>query len=205
MQIQRYELGPIGANCYIYWSEKSHKGVMIDPGGKSDRMESYIRDNNIQIDKILLTHGHFDHISGLDEAKKLTWAKVYISKEDAGCLTSVNANISTLIGRPKTFDPADVLLHDGDVISVDDEHELKVILTPGHTPGGCCFYGDGVVFTGDTLFFTSVGRTDFPGGSYADIKKSLKRLMELDDETIVYPGHGEQTTIGFERTHNPFV
>ncbi|MDD2414635.1 MAG: MBL fold metallo-hydrolase [Eubacteriaceae bacterium] len=205
MQIRKFIVGPIGANCYVVWSEDSREGVMIDPGGASPQIEEYIKENHIHINKIVLTHGHFDHIGGLDEAKALTGAPVYIAKDDADCLTSSGKNISTMMGQAKTFEPADVLMKDGDVISIDDKHQLTVMLTPGHTPGGCCLIGKEVVFTGDTLFYTSIGRTDFPGGDYQAIIASVKKLMTLDEHLKVLPGHGENSEIGFERHNNPFI
>lgn len=207
LNIKKFPLGMIAANCYVVWSDESKKGVMIDPGGYSPALEAYIRDNRIAIDKILLTHGHYDHIGGLYEAIKLTGAKVYIHKDDADCLTSANANISVMFGMSASFDAADQFFKDGDVIDIADGYTLQVIHTPGHTPGGVCFYCEKakVLFSGDTLFCASIGRTDFPGGDYHILMDSLNRLMRLDDDVKVYPGHNADTDIGYERTHNPFI
>lgn len=209
MQIKKFMVGPLMANCYIVWDDKTpgdHQGFIVDPGGWTPQLEKHIADNHIVISKILLTHGHYDHISGLKQAKAYTGAKVYIHHDDAACLISPGRNISTMMGGAATFEPADVLLSDGDTVEPIDGFTLQVIHTPGHTPGGCCYYGGNVVFTGDTLFCGSVGRTDFPGGSYTDIIASVKRLYSLmGDDVVVLPGHGENSTIGYERKNNPFV
>jgi len=205
VQIQKFILGPMASNCYIVWPDGEKEGVIIDPGYDSKEITDFIAEKGLCIDKILLTHGHFDHIGGLEMVRKATKAPVYIYKDDAECLTSAGTNISTMVGQPMTFEPAEVLMKEGDEIAVGSSEKLKVIHTPGHTPGGCCFAGDKVVFTGDTLFQQSVGRSDFPGGDYYALMDSVKKLMALDDALIVLPGHGDNSTIGFERTHNPFV
>lgn len=204
MQIKKFMVGPLMANCYVVWSEDSSEGVIIDPGGWTPQIEDTIA--GLHISKILLTHGHFDHIGGLAQAKAATGAQVCIHQDDAACLASPGRNISNMMGGAATFDAADILLADGDTIAVAPGITFDVIHTPGHTPGGVCFYGEGVVFTGDTLFCGSVGRTDFPGGSFPEIVASVKKLYRrMGDDVIVLPGHGENSTIGFERKNNPFV
>lgn len=205
LEIQKYMVGPLMANCYIAWSQEDGQGVIIDPGGWRPEIAQFIADQAIGIKAILLTHGHFDHIGGLNEARALTGAPVYIHADDADCLNSPGKNIAALMGMTARFDPAEGLLRDGDDIVIGDHLKFKVIHTPGHTPGGVCFLSDDVIFTGDSLFYASIGRTDFPGGSYPQLIASVKKLMTLDDTLTVLPGHGENTTIGFERTHNPFI
>lgn len=205
MQIAQYTVGPMASNCYILWDEATKEGSVIDPGYPDRRVTDLIENEGLKITKILLTHGHFDHIGGLKEIRELTGAKVYIHKDDANCLSSPGANISTMVGTPMTFEDAEVLLSDGDRVEACPGEIFTVVHTPGHTPGGACFVGDRVMFSGDTLFYGSIGRTDFPGGDYGAIVKSLGRLMAYDDDMRVLTGHGEETTIGFERRNNPFV
>jgi hydroxyacylglutathione hydrolase len=206
LEIQKYMVGMLMANCYIAWSQADGQGVIIDPGGWRPEIAQFIADQGISIKAILLTHGHFDHIGGLNEARALTGAPVYIHEDDADCLSSPGKSIAALMGgMTARFEPAEGLLRDGDDIVIGDHLTFKVIHTPGHTPGGVCFLSDDVIFTGDSLFYASIGRTDFPGGSYPQLIASVKKLMTLDDALTVLPGHGENTTIGFERTHNPFI
>ncbi len=198
-------IGPLMANCYIVWSDSDHSGVMIDPGGWSDAIENDIQEEQIRIKKILLTHGHYDHIAGLINAVNYTEAKVYIHEQDAECLSSPGRNISLMMGQSKVFPSADIYLHGGEKIEVNSELVFSVLHTPGHTPGGVCYITNEMMFTGDTLFLGSVGRTDFPGGSYSEIIHSVKQLMTFPEDTVVYPGHGEKTTIRFEKMNNLYV
>lgn len=204
MRIEKLMVGPMGANCYIIWDEASQEAAIIDPGYPDQRVQQIIKNNHLKVDKIILTHGHIDHLLGLDEARALTGAAVYIHEEDASCLTSTAHNLSEMMGISKTFDPAEHTFKDGDVINVGS-HPLKVMHTPGHTVGSVCFLTGDTLFSGDTLFWSSIGRTDFPGGSYTTMMASLDKLMELPDETKVLSGHGENTTIGYERKANPFI
>ncbi len=206
MIIEKLTVGPMGVNCYIVWDEKTAKAAIIDPGYTDPRVAQTIKDNNLKVEKIILTHGHIDHLLGLDEARSLTDAEVYIHEADASCLTSAAHSLSDMMGLHKTFAPAEHTIKDGDVISVGGEY-LTVIHTPGHTVGSVCLLtekGD-TLFSGDTLFQSSIGRTDFPGGSYETIIKSLTRLMTLPDTTRVLTGHGEDTTIAYEKSSNPFI
>ena len=198
-------VGPLMANCYLVWSDSDHQGVIIDPGGWTKKIEKDIEDNQVQVKKILLTHGHYDHMAGLPQASAYTHADVCIHRDDADCLSSPGKNISLLMGQSAVFPAADELLKDGDKIEISPELSFSVIHTPGHTPGGACFLTNQEMFTGDTLFFGSVGRTDFQGGSYPDIIKSVKRLLTYPDDIVVYPGHGEKTSIKFEKMNNPYA
>ena len=205
LKIVKLTVGPMASNCYVAWDEKTKDGVIIDPGYDDPRIMQVAAENGVKIGKILLTHGHFDHIGGLNAVRSATGAKVYIYKDDAPMLTSAGMNLSTMVGNPMTCDPAEVTLVEGDKIKVSDDVEMTVIHTPGHTPGSCCFVADDVIFSGDTLFEGSIGRTDFPGGSYSDMMTSLDKLMAYDNDMKVLPGHGDNTDIAFERARNPFI
>ena len=153
---------------------------------------------------IVNTHGHVDHIVANRALKKRTGAEILIHRADGEMLIDARKNFSSMLAVPVTSPPADRLLEGGDVIQVGDL-ELKVAFTPGHSPGGISLLGDGMVFTGDTLFAGSIGRWDFPGASYNLLLASVRnKLLVLDDETVVYPGHGPATTIGEEKRYNPF-
>lgn len=197
-------VGSIGANCYLIGCEQTKEGAVIDPGDEGSRIVAKVKELGLNIKSIILTHGHIDHISGLDDVKKATSAQILIHREDAPMLVDGNRNLSHLMGTTRGYPPADVLLKDGDVIKVG-KLEFKVLHTPGHTKGGICLEIEGIIISGDTLFQGSIGRSDFPGGSHEVLINSIKtKLLPYPDETKVYPGHGPRTSIGFERVNNPF-
>lgn len=199
------EVGMIGTNCYIAVNEETNAGVVVDPGGDSDKILNVIKKHDIKIEAIFITHGHSDHIMGLDEVRKATGAKVYISKADEPMLKDADRNLSMFIGQNKTFAGADENFTDGQELVVAGI-KFKILATPGHTPGGVCILADNVVFCGDTVFAESIGRTDLPGGSYEDIIKSIKdKILPLADNVQLLPGHGPATTVGWERRRNPFL
>lgn len=205
MKIIKLEVGQLGANCYIVYCEKTLQGMVIDPGGDAEKILTILSRENITVTCIVNTHGHADHIAGNDELKVATGAPVLIHGEDAKMLVSAQGNLSTYIGNNLICQAADRLLTDGDRIVVG-EMQFQVLHTPGHTSGGICVYGNEVVFSGDTLFEQSIGRTDFPGGSHRQLMNSIKtKLFVLADDTVVLPGHGGNTTIGVERQTNPFI
>lgn len=205
MQIIKLEVGALGTNCYIVWCEQTKQAVVIDPGGDADSIMAQVRGEELTVKYIINTHGHADHIGAVAKIKQVTGAPVLIHAADADMLTSSLRNLSTYMGPGITCEPADRTIKEGDVINFGAEL-LTVLETPGHTPGGICLKGEGVVFSGDTLFAESIGRTDFPGGSYSQLIKHIQqKLMILPDDYTVYPGHGPETTIGWERKRNPFI
>ncbi|MCB2288972.1 MBL fold metallo-hydrolase [Clostridium sp. CS001] len=200
MEIRKVVAGIYGANCYIVMDKKTKEAVVIDPGGDVDDILKAIAAIDAKVKYILLTHGHVDHTSGVEELKSITNATVCMSKNDNDLITDGEHLFGPLIEGG-----ADKLLKQDDVIRVSDI-DVICIDTPGHTPGGMCFLIENYVFTGDTLFCGSIGRTDFSGGDFNTIITSIKsKLMSLPEETIVYPGHGSCSTINSEKLNNPFL
>ena len=205
MKILRLEVGSLGTNCYIAWCEDTRQAIVVDPGDDATRIMSAIHKENLTVKYIVNTHGHADHIGALTKVRQATGAPVLIHQADAAMLTSSTHNLSAYMGPGITCEPADRTIKEGDSITFGNA-TLVVLETPGHTPGGICLKGDGVVFSGDTLFAESIGRADFPGGSYSQLLQSIRqKLMSLPDDCVVYPGHGPETTIGWERKMNPFI
>ncbi|MCR4398990.1 MAG: MBL fold metallo-hydrolase [Firmicutes bacterium] len=205
MIVKMLPVGPLAANCVIVGCERTGRAIVIDPGAEGDRILSTARSLGLEIAAIVNTHGHADHIGANNQVKRATGAPVMIGEKDAEMLTSAAKNLSLLSGLAIRSDAADRLLREGDVVEVGDV-ALRVIETPGHTPGGISLVADDKVFTGDSLFAGSVGRTDLPGGSFEALMSSVNnKLLALGDEFEVYPGHGPATTIGKERISNPFV
>lgn len=204
MIIERLVVGPIEANCYIVADEKTKEGLVIDPGDDAPNILKRIAQLGLTIKYIVLTHSHFDHVSATAAVKKATGAKLMIHKDDA--VTLNDGILARLAGfnSQKVPEP-DALLKGWEDIAIGGLR-FTVLHVPGHSPGCIALYGQDVVFTGDTLFESSIGRTDLPGGNYDQIIDSINsRLMALDDDIKVYPGHGDATTIGFERQSNPFL
>lgn len=200
MEIKRVVAGIYGANCYIVMDKSTKEAAVIDPGGDVDDIIGAIEAMDAKVKYILLTHGHLDHTSGVDELKTITNAVVCISKADDDLITQGEHLFGPLIEGG-----ADKLLKQGDIIKISSL-EFTCIDTPGHTPGGMSFLIENCVFTGDTLFAGSIGRTDFSGGDFNTIINSIKlKLLSLPEGTIVYPGHGPNSTINNEKLGNPFL
>jgi glyoxylase-like metal-dependent hydrolase (beta-lactamase superfamily II) len=204
MIIHTLTVGPMQANCYLLECEETHSAIVIDPGDDAEEILDVLEKRKLNLGFIINTHGHIDHISANADLKKKTSAKLYIHRLDADMIVNPHKNLSSFIGRDISSPSADKILEDGDNLEVGTII-LKVIHTPGHSPGSICLLADESVFTGDLLFAGSIGRYDFPGSSYNQIMESLNKIMELDDNLVVYPGHGPATTIGEERDTNPFL
>lgn len=206
IRLRRFIVSPFETVCYLVSGDTSADALVIDPGDEADQIAEAIRTDGLNLCGIVNTHGHVDHIGANRVLKEQFDCPIMIHGLDAPMLTDPSANLSVLTGLPDVTSPtADRLLKDGDQIEAGDLRFL-VIHTPGHTPGGVCLYSEGVLFSGDTLFSGSVGRTDFPGGSPESLLQCImQKLLILPDDTVVYPGHGPETTIGTERRTNPWL
>lgn len=193
------------ANCYILKDEKSGEALVVDPGCYNNRLEALLKNEGISsLSYILLTHGHFDHISGVGDLQKNFGGKVAIHREDAICLENKDESLASKFHFSQNEARADITLSDGDELAFG-EYKIKVLHTPGHTKGSVCYIVDDIMLSGDTLFKCTVGRTDFPGGSYDEMMLSMKKLKALEGDYKVYPGHDVSTTLDFERRYNPYM
>lgn len=205
MKLYRMALGSLGTNCYIVNAETTNQCYIIDPGAEGESLVKALKDNEMKPLGVLLTHGHGDHIGGVQAIVDAFHIPIYIHKADEEFLTDPSLNLSAHMGLDIRVTGEVKLIKEDDVISWDGL-SFTVIETPGHTPGGVCFYGEGILLAGDTLFQNSVGRTDFPYSNFKDLEKGIKeKLYVLPDDTTVYPGHGPETSIGLEKQYNSFV
>jgi glyoxylase-like metal-dependent hydrolase (beta-lactamase superfamily II) len=192
-------------NCYLAYDKGAGEGVIIDPGDEADRIISEVNQIGFKPKMILLTHGHGDHIGAVETVKNKFNIPLLVGTGEEKLLTSAAQNFSAAYGTPISCPPADRTLNEGESVEFGSE-SLKVITTPGHSPGGICYHSNGILFCGDTLFYGSIGRTDFPGCSHEQLIKSIMdKLLILPDATVCYPGHGPSTTIGQERLSNPYL
>jgi hydroxyacylglutathione hydrolase len=204
MIIRSMQVGPLGANCYIIGCEETRHAAVIDPGGDADKILLALANDQLTLKAIINTHGHFDHVSANKALKKASGADLMIHPDDVPMLTHLAQGAAQWGMRSEDSPAPDRLLNEGDTIKVGTL-ELKVFHTPGHTPGGISLYTEKAVFVGDTLFAGSIGRTDFPGGDFNTLISSIHhKLFALPDDTTVYTGHMEPTTIGKEKRYNPF-
>jgi hydroxyacylglutathione hydrolase len=205
LQVEQLVVGPIMTNCYIVWDDQTKQGAIIDAGDEADIILSAVKKLGIEITHIFATHGHFDHVAAVAPLKRAFKAEFLAHKDDFFFIED-GENAARRWGFNIEPPPKpDRFIEDGDTIKVGG-CAFKVLHTPGHSPGGISFLHNAMVFVGDTLFQSNTGRTDLRMGSFEDLKKSIKtRLYNLPDDTIVYTGHGPNTTIGSEKRHNPFV
>lgn len=205
MFLEKIPAGVLAVNCYIIGDEKSSRAAVIDPGGDADKILQVLEDNGYELDYIILTHAHGDHIGGAQQLQDITKVPIYIHQDDLYILQDKSKNYSALMAMPGVEIHTDKLLKDGDSLPLGNE-TLNIIHTPGHSPGGICILVDNLLFTGDTLFSNSIGRTDLEGGDHEELIQSIKtKLFVLDDDILVLPGHGPASRIGIEKLTNRYV
>lgn len=206
IKIGRMVVGAVQTNCYFLQNTDTNEVLVIDPGDKGKKICEELTGRGLKIQAVLLTHGHFDHVMGVDEIRNLAGVSVYLGEHEEKLISNADLNVSAMFGTPYTT-KADVLVKDGEVLELAGM-KINVIHTPGHTCGGVCYYleEEGILICGDTLFLESVGRTDFPTSSSRELTESVhEKLFTLPDDVYVYPGHGPTTTIEHEKTNNPFL
>lgn len=206
LKIGRIVLGVCQTNCYFVYEEGKTEVIVFDPADKGDYIYNGLKEKGFSVAAILLTHGHFDHIWGLEKLRELSGARVYAYEGEREVCESPSLNVSKGAGRPCAV-KADVYVKDGEEITIAGM-TCRLIATPGHTQGSCCYYFENakILLSGDTLFQESVGRTDLPTGSMSTLVRSIReKLMPLPEDVKVYPGHGESTSIGYEKENNPFL
>lgn len=205
LKIGRLTMGICQTNCYFVYKEGSSEVIFFDPADQGEYIYNSLKERGFTVAGILLTHGHFDHIWGTNELRSLSGARIYAYEAEKALCEDAQTNVSDQVGRPYTVVP-DVYLKDGEEVTIAGI-TCKLISTPGHTVGSCCYYFEDakMLISGDTLFQESVGRTDFPTGSQSAIVRSIKeKLFVLPDDVKVYPGHGDVTSIGAEKQYNPY-
>jgi len=208
MILKQLTVGSMGVCCYIIGCAKTGRGAVVDPGGGEKKVLATVKDLGLTIDYILATHGHPDHVCGNRIIQEATGAKIVMHEDDAAFFFKKEIqNYFSMLGLEQS-PPVDITVKDGDILAIGDE-QVRIIHTPGHTPGGICLYNPPDLITGDTLFVGGIGRTDFPGGSHQQLIDSiLGRLMILPEDTIVWPGHGyggSRSTLGEEKRDNPYI
>ena len=207
MELKTVVVGPFEVNCYLYWDGASKDAVILDPGGDEDLIFEALDRAGVTPQAILLTHGHIDHIAAVGAVKEKLQIPLYVGQPDQTLLVNPSGFVSTFYSKPVHSPPADFLVTDEQLLTFGTI-ALRVLATPGHTPGGVCYLDEqrGALFCGDTLFYGSVGRTDLPGGSYDQLLESIRtKILTLPDEIVCLPGHGPETTVGAERNNNPFL
>ena len=207
MEIKRLIVGMVQTNCYIAVHPETKEAVIVDPGDEAARIEDALAQTGAKAKAILLTHGHFDHVTAMEELRRDLGVPVYACEQEQAVLADPDKNLSVQFQGGGLHLKADMLLKDGETFEAAG-YTFQMLHTPGHTVGGCCYYlpEDEALFCGDTLFCGSIGRTDLPTGSSRDLAHSIReKLMILPDETKLYPGHMDESTIGYEKEINPFI
>lgn len=205
-EVLRYIVGPVCTNCYLLVNHKTGELLVVDPGDQAQLIEKQIEKTGAKPVAILLTHGHFDHAGAAEELADKYQISIYAHEAEKETLEDPGRNLCGMIGEHKVYH-ADIFVKDEEVLNLAG-FSIRVFFTPGHTIGGCCYYiaDEKILFSGDTLFQESVGRTDFPRGSASDLIRAIReKLMPLPDDVTVYTGHDESTLIGYERMHNPYL
>ncbi len=206
LKIEQYVVGSVSTNCYFAINDNTKEVLIIDPGASAKKLAEKVHDGGLKPAAILLTHGHFDHAGAAEELAELLDVEIYAHEAEKETLENPSLNLSGWEGKHDVYH-ADAYVKDEQELDLAGFH-IRVLFTPGHTVGGCCYYFpyQNTLFSGDALFQSSIGRTDFPKGSAAQLVRAIQeKLMPLPDETAVYTGHGEETTIGLERMYNPFL
>lgn len=206
IKLDGFVLGSVSTNCYFIYREGSSEAVVFDPADNGKELFDILKEKGFTVAGICLTHGHYDHIYGVAKLRQLSHCEIYASEKEEKLLSDERLNCSAATGRIATCTP-DHLLKDDEVFTLGGI-DIKMLSTPGHTEGSCCYYIEeaGILISGDTLFENSVGRCDLPTGSTSALVRSVKeKLFVLPDDTVVYPGHGYHTTIGDEKKYNPFL
>ena len=203
-EVLRYIVGPVCTNCYLLVNHKTGELLVVDPGDQAQLIEKQIEKTGAKPVAILLTHGHFDHAGAAEELADKYQISIYAHEAERETLEDPGLNLCGMIGEHKVYH-ADIFVKDEEVLNLAG-FSIRVFFTPGHTIGGCYIAAEGILFSGDTLFQESVGRTDFPRGSASDLIRAIReKLMPLPDDVTVYTGHDESTLIGYERMHNPYL
>ncbi len=206
MKIERFVMGSVGTNVYLIINEETMETVVVDPGDCPERFLNHLEEDGLKVVGVLLTHGHYDHILGIEKLRVHYPVPVFAHEAEEALLNDARMNLSAMTGESCVVKDV-TYVKDGQTLKMAG-YDFLVLHTPGHTPGGCCYYvaSEKILISGDTLFCASVGRTDFPGGSMSDLIRGIKeKLMVLPDGVQVLPGHMEDTTIGYEKTHNPYL
>lgn len=205
LEVQRIVVGPLQANCYLVIDQESRESLVVDPGAEAGRILEQIRRFQAQVKLIVLTHSHGDHIGGVEEIKNETGAFLAVHSLEADWIVDPEMNLSALIGMPISTPPADRMLDEGDEIQLG-RSILQTIHTPGHSPGGLTLKTDGLIVCGDLIFQEGIGRTDLPGGDMTVLMNTIReKIYTLPEETVIHPGHGNPTSVGYEKRSNPFV